>query len=113
QPFDAELQDQIQNRYRSVEKLLGQHIGKPLFSESGFILYQGSCTDFLDQLQGSDLRIDLAVTSPPYNIGKEYEQPMSVDDYVGWCSQWMHRIYAVTSDHGAFWLNVGYLEVPG
>ncbi|SRR5258705_5585247 len=112
-PFDNELQQQFQTRYSNILHLLEERIGKPFFSDVGFILYQGNCTDFLDRLQGSDLHIDLTVTSPPYNIGKEYEKPMSVDDYVTWCSQWMHGIFALTQDHGACWLNVGYCEVPG
>ncbi|MGH8510382.1 MAG: DNA-methyltransferase [Gammaproteobacteria bacterium] len=112
QPFETELLDQVHNRHEEVQLILRQRIGKPFFSEAGFILYQGNCTHFMKELRGSDLSIDLTMTSPPYNIGKEYEQPLSVDDYISWCSEWMHDIYAVTSDRGAFWLNVGYFEVP-
>lgn len=112
-PFDAQLEEQIQNRHKIVKKCLEQQIGKPFFSEAGFLLYHRSSELFLEQLEDTNLRFELTVTSPPYNIGKEYEQPRSVDDYVGWCSQWMDAIHAVTSPHGAFWLNVGYLEVPG
>lgn len=25
----------------------------------------------------------------------------------------MEQIYRITTDNGAFWLNVGYLEIPG
>lgn len=62
-------------------------------------------------MHGEEFTVDLAVTSPPYNIGKEYEQPMAVDEYISWCSTWMGQIYDVTRPNGAFWLNVGYLEV--
>lgn len=55
----------------------------------------------------------LTVTSPPYNIGKEYESPLPLDEYVGWCGRWMTEVHRVTVADGAFWLNVGYLEVPG
>lgn len=112
-PLDSKLQEEFQNRYLEILDVLKERIGKPFFSAAGFILYQGSCTDLLERLCRTDLRIDLTVTSPPYNIGKEYEKPMSVDDYISWCSQWMHKIFAVTQNHGTFWLNVGYCEVPG
>lgn len=111
--FDTELQGKFENRYSEILIGLEKKIGKPFFSDHGFILYQGDCTELLEQLRDTEVRIDLTVTSPPYNIGKEYEKPMSVDDYINWCSQWMHKIFAITRDGGAFWLNVGYCEVPG
>lgn len=112
QKFDVTLQEQILNRYTEVENLLRKYLGDPFFSKLGFILYQGNCTELLDRLRESNVRIELTVTSPPYNIGKEYELPLSVEDYVAWCSHWMDKIYNITADNGAFWLNVGYLEVP-
>jgi adenine-specific DNA-methyltransferase len=35
-------------------------------------LYLGDCLDFLSQIP--DQSIQLIITSPPYNIGKEYEK---------------------------------------
>jgi adenine-specific DNA-methyltransferase len=51
------------------------------------------------------------VTSPPYNIGKEYETPRHVKDYLAWCAAWIKDIYNVTAPTGAFWLNLGYLSL--
>jgi len=111
-PLSEEIQGHIEQRQSTVEKLLRQYLGEPFFSDVGFILYQGNSVDFLELLREADLNIDLTITSPPYNIGKEYEQPMSVDEYIRWCSKWMGQIYTLTKPSGAFWLNVGYLEVP-
>ncbi len=55
----------------------------------------------------------LVVTSPPYNIGKEYEHIATVESYVSWCSRWMKLIYEHTSDKASFWLNLGYFSVEG
>lgn len=42
-----------------------------------------ACADNLDYLAGiADRTVKLVVTSPPYNIGKEYEQPSSLGEYV-------------------------------
>jgi adenine-specific DNA-methyltransferase len=57
--------------------------------------------------------VDLTVTSPPYNIGKAYESPMDVADYVNWCREWLGEIGRVVSPNGALWLNLGYLPLPG
>jgi len=43
-------------------------------------LYEGSCLDLLSAIP--DESIHLVVTSPPYNIGKEYETRLDLDDYV-------------------------------
>lgn len=113
QEFDVRLQEKIGERYGNVGEILRRRIGEPYFSKSGFILYKGCALDFLERLHGSEISIELIVTSPPYNIGKAYEKVLSVEDYILWCTQWMRRIYDVTADKGAFWLNVGYLEVAG
>ena len=71
------------------------------------------CTDVLNGLKSlADGSIDLTVTSPPYNIGKEYERPLPLEEYLAWCSTWMGEIHRVTKPSGSFWLNLGYLEVP-
>jgi adenine-specific DNA-methyltransferase len=57
--------------------------------------------------------IDLTVTSPPYNIGKDYEDPRPVEEYVEWSARWLAEIYRLTSSQGAFWLNLGYVALPG
>jgi adenine-specific DNA-methyltransferase len=67
---------------------------------------------------------DLVVTSPPYNIGKrkfsakpkkgkEYEKPMSAGQYIDWCAKWIEQAHDLTKSRGAFWLNLGYVSVPG
>jgi adenine-specific DNA-methyltransferase len=111
-PFEPGFLERIECRHEEIEESLSQHLGRPYFSQNGFILYKGDCVELLDRLRESKVRIDLALTSPPYNIGKEYEEPLSLEEYLSWCSGWMDQIYNIVSDRGAFWLNVGYLEVP-
>ena len=57
--------------------------------------------------------IDLALTSPPYNIGKEYENIQSTETYLDWCESWIKCLYSLIKPNGSFWLNLGYFEVPG
>jgi adenine-specific DNA-methyltransferase len=57
-------------------------------------------------------QFNLTVTSPPYNIGKEYETTMKPEAYVNWCREWIQLIHALTKDNGAFWLNLGYMALP-
>jgi adenine-specific DNA-methyltransferase len=112
QPLSEELKTSILFKYRTLEKTLKTYLGEPFYSESGFILYKGNAINFLDKLSSTNINVDLTITSPPYNIGKEYEHPMTIEEYVKWCSSWMCQIYEITGSTGSFWLNVGYLEIP-
>jgi adenine-specific DNA-methyltransferase len=97
----------------SDTKLLAvrESLGEPSFERAGLHVYRGDCVELLSRLPAG--LIDLTVTSPPYNIGKQYESELPLGDYVEWCHAWIRRIYRATSATGAFWLNVGYLPVPG
>jgi len=43
-------------------------------------LPRGDCLDLLRQIPSDEAQ--LVVTSPPYNLGKEYEKRLKIDDYV-------------------------------
>jgi len=86
-------------------------LGAPAFTERGLFVYRGDALDLLDRLPKS--AIDLTITSPPYNIGKQYETKRDLNDYIDWCEQWIRMIHGVTRPKGAFWLNIGYLSVAG
>jgi adenine-specific DNA-methyltransferase len=52
-----------------------------IFSKRNRItLFPGNCLDFLKQIP--DNSIQLIVTSPPYNVGKEYEKILKLGTYV-------------------------------
>jgi adenine-specific DNA-methyltransferase len=94
-------------RLQKCEEILGP----PFCRGKGYAIY---CMDCLEAMRAlpADL-IDLTVTSPPYNIGKEYEHPLPIEEYVGWCRGWMAEIHRLTTAQGAFWLNLGYVSLPG
>lgn len=85
-------------------------LGKPAFRADGIHIYHGDCLEMMRQIPGSP--VALTVTSPPYNIGKEYESSRPTDDYLDWCIDWIREIHRLTTDTGAFWLNLGYFSLP-
>lgn len=87
-----------------------ERLGAPFCRGERYALYHGDCLDLLSQT--ADESVDLTVTSPPYNIGKEYERSLPLAEYADWCAHWMREVYRVTSANGAFWLNLGYVGVP-
>lgn len=86
-------------------------LGEPFCVGEGYAIYCADCLSILKKVP--DEVCSLTVTSPPYNIGKEYEAPLPLEEYLTWCEQWMKEIYRITRPDGAFWLNVGYIEMPG
>lgn len=84
-------------------------LGKPYFQAPNCLIYNMDCLEAIKLLP--EKLVALTVTSPPYNIGKEYEKLLLLDEYLNWCEQWIGEVYRVTVDRGAFWLNLGYLSM--
>lgn len=85
-------------------------LGFPYFQAPNCLIYHLDCLDAITKLP--DEWVSLTVTSPPYNIGKEYEQKLPLEDYLTWCEQWIAEIYRIARPDGTFWLNLGYLSIP-
>jgi adenine-specific DNA-methyltransferase len=86
-------------------------LGKPAYARGSVMLFAGDCMALMSKL--ADSAFGLTVTSPPYNIGKEYESQLSLEAYLDWCESWIGEIHRLTRANGAFWLNLGYVGVPG
>lgn len=95
------------DRIAQIRRLMGP----PAWEGPGVLVYEGDCQKLLPRLP--DECIDLTATSPPYNIGKEYEEARPLEDYLSWCESWMEQVFRATQPSGAFWLNLGYMSVPG
>jgi adenine-specific DNA-methyltransferase len=102
---DLSHNNMMGERLDRVERALGS----PTWRMGSAIVYEGDCLSLMRQLDAGIF--DLIVTSPPYNIGKEYEAPRRVSDYLAWCSDWLKEVSRVAAPHGGFWLNLGYLSV--
>ena len=113
-PIDTRAGDHYKYRMSGVLSLpteVTSTLGAPYCSGDGYAIYCGDCVEALRKLP--ERAVALTVTSPPYNIGKEYEQPLPLDEYLQWSEKWMAEVYRATSSNGAFWLNIGYVEIPG
>ncbi|NLF95016.1 MAG: site-specific DNA-methyltransferase [Oligosphaeraceae bacterium] len=73
--------------------------------EADAVLYPGDCLRLLQQIP--DRSIQLVVTSPPYNIGKEYEKKRQLQDYIQLQEQVIRECVRVLSDTGSICWEVG------
>ena len=86
-------------------------LGNPYFENENTVIYNTDCIEGLGILSEKGIQIDATITSPPYNIGKEYEKIVPIDNYVNWLSNISTLIHDITKNNGAYLLNVGYLSV--
>ena len=73
--------------------------------ENNATLYLGDCLDFLCQIP--DRSIQLIATSPPYNLGKEYETKLDITEYVSQQSHVIDECIRVLRDEGSICWEIG------
>jgi len=70
--------------------------------------YLADCLDVFRQLPAAS--VDVIVTSPPYNLGIQYNQyqdTLSRPDYLAWTDAWVAAAARVLRPDGSLFLNVG------
>ena len=73
-----------------------------------FDLRQEDCVKGMSQLPNE--RVDLVVTSPPYNLGVRYGKFSDRQDrqsYLRWCGEWASQVQRILKPSGSFFLNIG------
>ena len=69
----------------------------------------GDCIEVMGKLPENS--IDLIVTSPPYNVGIDYDthhDEMNMEDYWEWTKQWLTESFKVLKDDGRIAVNIPY-----
>ncbi len=69
------------------------------------VLFHGDRLDLMRQLP--DKSVNLVVTSPPYNIGKEYEKRKDLDSYLADQEETIKEAIRILSDDGSICWQVG------
>ena len=105
---------ELHNNNYSFTKVLSQSIKvnrkqKKICSsfalKNNITLFQGDCMQLLKSI--ADNSISLIVTSPPYNIGKEYEKKVKINDYFNWQRDVIRECHRVLKNDGSICWQVG------
>ena len=80
-------------------------ISESFKEDESIVLYHGSCLDLLSKIP--DRSIQLIVTSPPYNIGKEYEKKLKLEKYLEQQKYVIQECERVLSENGSICWQVG------
>jgi DNA modification methylase len=80
-------------------------ISEQFAKESCIIFHQGNALDFLCQLP--DGIVQLVMTSPPYNLGKQYETKTSIQNYLNAQAQVIAELVRIVNETGSICWQVG------
>ena len=78
---------------------------------SDLVLFRGEASDLIAQIP--DKSISLIITSPPYNLGKNYETRVSIEQYLATQEQIIAQLYRVLRDDGSICWQVGNFVQDG
>ena len=73
--------------------------------QADIVLYQGDVKDFVASVPDSS--VSLIITSPPYNLGKEYEDRVSIGKYLDTQAQVIAELHRVLRADGSICWQVG------
>lgn len=75
----------------------------------GDILFCGNCEDYLDHWiqRKTQPFIDLVFTSPPYNLGKPYEERVALEEYLAWQERIITKTLKLLKPSGSLVWQVG------
>jgi adenine-specific DNA-methyltransferase len=77
--------------------------------DSSIVLFNGDANNFLSTIPNNF--VSLVVTSPPYNIGKEYEEKTSLNNYLAFHTKIIAKIHDLLTYNGSVCWQVGnYIE---
>lgn len=79
--------------------------------EHTVVLHEGDTRSFLQTLPPSS--ISLVVTSPPYNLGKEYERKRTLEEYLEEQAEVIDELVRVLKDEGSICWEVGNFVKDG
>ncbi|MDR3349528.1 MAG: hypothetical protein LBO03_08020, partial [Acidaminococcales bacterium] len=96
-------------KFNRTKQFLISTLGYPYFETDTCILFCGDTLEMQEELEGE--LFDAIITSPPYNIGKEYEDVKPLQDYIDWSTQWISGSSKILVSNGTLLLNLGYVSI--
>ena len=85
--------------YKNIE------ISKRFHPSNHAVVFHGSCIDLLKEIPDGSMQ--LIVTSPPYNIGKEYEKKLKLNNYLEQQASVIKECTRTLSERGSICWQVG------
>jgi modification methylase len=88
----------VAQKYNYVENPLPEQVRNKIF-----------CKSSENMAELPDKSVHLAITSPPYNVGKDYDEDLSLSEYRDFLKRVFRELYRVLVPGGRFCLNIANL----
>jgi adenine-specific DNA-methyltransferase len=95
--------------FENIRSSLTSSLGSPYYETETCMLFCGDT--LLLQKEIAPEIFSAVITSPPYNIGKEYESVKPLNAYIDWSVEWISGISKLLLPDGALLLNLGYVTI--
>jgi len=97
------------NKNTELNLLQNYYISNEYSKKAKIILFNGDTEKFLKTIPNES--VQLIFTSPPYNIGKEYEKKIEINKYLETQKKTIEQLFRVLKDNGSICWQVGnYIE---
>ena len=93
----------------ALKNFLVSTIGTPYYETDTCVLFNGDALPIQRNINRS--LFDAIITSPPYNIGKEYESVRPLSEYIEWSAEWLNASSSLLNTYGSLLLNLGYVSI--
>ena len=101
----------LQYRQRALFEGKDLSIAETYHKDARVTLFHGDRLRLLQDIAGADSQAELIVTSPPYNIGKEYEEQTPLEEYIARQRETIKSCLEILSPTGSICWQVGnYIE---
>src|SRR3989337_2614045 len=97
--YGSKLMKSRQFRFRKLDRESKLSIHNRYDTNAKIILFHGDTNDLIASLP--DRSIKLIITSPPYNLGKEYETRVELSNYIDQQSKIISEFSRVLQDNGS------------
>jgi DNA modification methylase len=74
-------------------------------TQANIVLHNGDALEFIQTIP--DNLVKLVITSPPYNVGKKYENRSSIEEYLAGQEQVINELVRVVQENGSICWQVG------
>ncbi len=91
------IQSSVQNAPSTLSESYNQ--------EADIVFFPGLVEDFIETIP--DNTVNLIITSPPYNLGKEYEKRVEIEEYLETQNRTIAQLYRVLREDGSICWQVG------
>ena len=95
--------------FEYIKRVLVSTLGAPYFETENCLLFCGD-TLYLQKRLPPEM-FNAIITSPPYNIGKEYESVRPINEYIDWSVDWITDASKLLANNGTLLLNLGYVTL--